>query len=165
MTRPVLVRLRQLEQRLDATFSRAAALHKAVGPGEQINSDVAKYLCILLSAFLEQALLAIVEEGLLLDARGKKKAERFIGARLPKRLSPQPGSILDLLDQCDFAWHTNTRQYIEDNGLEVRLKGLVDLRNQIAHTDYGGAITYSQMDEYRVPVKEMVTFVRKTVLG
>ena len=48
----------RLKQRLDATFKRAAR----VGSDLELQSDFARYLCVLVSGYLERAVTALVLE-------------------------------------------------------------------------------------------------------
>jgi hypothetical protein len=48
----------RMKQRLDATFKRA----EQVGSDPELQSDFARYLCVLVSGYLEKAITALVLE-------------------------------------------------------------------------------------------------------
>ena len=61
-----------MKQRLDATFNRA----NVVGPELKLQADFARYLCVLVSGYIEKAVVAFVLEHA--RQRGGPTLQRFI---------------------------------------------------------------------------------------
>ena len=130
-----------MKQRLDATFDRV----KGVQHDPELQSDFAKYLCVLVSGYIERAMVELVLE----HARGKGAPTllRFVEQRTRTFTNANASRIQELLGNFDPTW----RQELEEKVLVDEWKDAVDnvvsLRNIIAH---GGSVglTYSRIGEY-----------------
>jgi len=88
----------QEKQRLDATFKRAAG---AQGEPELL-SDFARYLCVLVSGFLEQAVIELLLEYVRL--RSPVSIQRHMGQRLRRFTTANAQNITELLGSFDLDW-------------------------------------------------------------
>ena len=135
------VEVLRMKQRLDATFDRV----KGVDYDPELQSDLAKYLCVLVSGYIERAMVELVLEHA--QGKGAPTLQRFVEQRTKTFTNANASRIQELLGSFDPAW----RQELEENVLVDEWKDAVDsvvsLRNTIAH---GGSVglTYRRIGEY-----------------
>lgn len=138
-----------MKQRLDAVFGRV----KGVDYDPELQSDFAKYLCVLVSGYIERAIVELVLE----HVRGKQAPTllRFVEQRTRTFTNANASRIQDLLGSFDPAW----RQELEENVLVDEWKDAVDsvvsLRNTIAHGRSVG-LTYGGIREYYRRVQHVI---------
>lgn len=127
------------QQRLDALFEKVRDISDL-----ELQSHWARYLCILVSGYLETSVRAIYGE--YTSKRADKNVANYVSSRLGSFQSPKMGNILELT-------RAFSRQWAEE--LEVategELKGSVDSivanRHNIAHGQDVG-ISYVTIREY-----------------
>ncbi|MBZ5678371.1 MAG: hypothetical protein LAP61_29390 [Acidobacteriia bacterium] len=141
----------RLRQRLDAAFERA----RAVGPDLELQSDFARYLCVLVSGYLENAVAELVLE----HARktGAPTLQRFVDYRTKRFTNANAQRLKDLLGSFDPDWREDLEEFVVDS-LKDAVDGVVDLRNRIAHGESVG-VTYYRIAEYYSRVQKVVEHV------
>ena len=131
----------RMKQRLDAVFGRV----KGVDYDPELQSDFAKYLCVLVSGYIERAMVELVLEHV--RGKGAPTLLRFVEQRTRTFTNANTSRIQELLGSFDPTW----RQQLEENVLVDEWKDAVDsvisLRNIIAH---GGSVglTYGRISQY-----------------
>ena len=129
-----------MKQRLDVTFERA----KGVGRDTELQSDFARYLCVLVSGYIEKAVVELVLE----HARktGAPTLQRFVERRTKSFTNPKASHIQELLGSFDPGWQQDLSKFLVDERKDA-VDSVVDQRNTIAH---GGSVglTYSRISEY-----------------
>ena len=132
--------LSKLKKRLDATFERASD----VGEDVELQSDFAKYLCILVSGYIERAVVHIVLE----HARNSNAPTlaRFVERRTRRFTNAKIGRIQNLLSDFDSDWRKDFDELLVDEQRDA-VNSIVDQRNKIAH---GGSVdlTYLRVRTY-----------------
>ena len=130
----------RLRQRLDATFERV----KGVGHDSELQSDFAKYLCVLVSGYIEKALVELVLEHA--RNKGAPTLQRFVEQRTKRIKNPKASGVQELLGSFDPRWQQELGRFLVDERKDA-VDSIVSLRNTIAH---GGsvALTYSQIRQY-----------------
>src|SRR5688572_21172526 len=98
--------IKRQEQKLDATFQRAA---KVQGDAELL-SDFARYLCVLVAGFLEQAVIEVVLEHV--RARSQSSIQRHVEQRLRQFTNPNTRRLIDLLGSFDPDWRMDLEDYL-----------------------------------------------------
>jgi hypothetical protein len=138
----------RLKQRLDAAFERAAG----VGTDLELQSDLARYLCVLVSGFLETATSELV----LAHARthGAKSLQRFVDQRTKSFTNANSQKLTNLLGDFDPDWRVALEEFIVDD-LKDAVDSVVDLRNKIAHGQSVG-VTYKTISDYYSRVQRVV---------
>jgi hypothetical protein len=140
-----------LEQRLDATFKRIGD----AGLESEIQSDFARYLCILVSGYLEKAVYELVLE----HARknGAPSLQKFVDHRTKKFTNSTFAKLKDLLSEFNSEWGNELDAHI-DGELKDGVNAVVGLRNKIAH---GGSVgvTYRTISDYYTRVKKVVGYI------
>lgn len=154
----------QLTQHVDATFKRADRLRTVVSPLDETHADYAKYLCVVLSGYLEVAISILLNARLQLGL-DDEKAKRYFKATFTEFRNPEPNRILDLLDKCDNSWRLTTTKYLEHDGRGLAVESVVSLRNQIAHGGNPSYATFSNVDSYRPKIKDVVSFIESLVIA
>jgi len=130
----------RLKQRIDATFKRIEGLDSDL----ELRSDFARYLCVLVSGYLETSIAELVLE----HARRSSTPtlHRFVEVKTPRFTNANSQRLQNLLGSFDLDW----RQTLESSLVDERnnaVDSVVDLRNTIAHGGFVG-VTYQRISEY-----------------
>lgn len=138
----------RLKQRLDATFQRV----KGAGSDLELQSDFARYLCVLVSGYLEKA----VAELLLEHARraGGPTLQRFVELRTGRFANANAQRLQELLGTFDRDWQVSMNSFLVDE-LKDAVDSSVNLRNSIAHGESVG-VTYQRISDYYVRVQKVI---------
>ena len=139
--------VKRLTQRLDATFARV----KNLGHDDlELLADFARYLVILVSGFLETALVELLLEH---SRKGvKPSVQRFVQSRLKGQTNMECQRIIDLMGSFDDAWRVETETFLVDEK-RAAIDSVIALRNAIAHGDQAAGVTVSRIDRYYQQVK------------
>lgn len=126
------------KQRIKAVFERSDGL------SEELLADHAKYLCILVSGFIEKSLSEIVLE----HARRHStlSIQRFVEIKTSRFTNAKPKKIIELLGSFDSDWQRMIEAILVDQN-RAAFESVINLRNQIAHGALVG-ITFVQIKEY-----------------
>ena len=143
--------LAKLKNRLDATFERASD----VGEDKELQSDFAKYLCILVSGYIERAVVHIVLE----HARNSNAPTlaRFVERRTRRFANAKIGRIQELLSDFDSDWRKAFDELLLDEERDA-VNSIVDQRNKVAH---GGSVglTYLRVKTYYKQAQRVIELV------
>lgn len=143
-------------QRLDETFKRASG----VKGDAELSSDFARYLCVLVSGFLEQAVIEILVE--YVRVRCPEQVQRHLGPRLRRFTTAKAGNIIELFGSFDLNWKLDLEAYIVDEYKDA-LDSVVNLRHTIAHGRFAG-VTMISVQSYYDRVKKVVDHVGEMCL-
>jgi hypothetical protein len=143
----------RLKQRLDATFQRV----KAVGQGTELQADYSKYLCVLVSGFLEKAVFALVVD----HARrtGAPPLGRFVHQRTKNLANANAQKLINLMGDFDPNWRISLEGFLVDD-LKGAVDSVVNLRNQIAHGE-SVPVTYQTITDYYARVLTVIEHIAK----
>jgi len=143
-------------RQLDTTFARARDLHADV----ELLSDFARYLCVLVSGYVEQTTIELLIEYARThsDPRIQRHVER--GVRQVTNLNSQ--RLIDVVGTMDPAWRSELEDFIVDEYKDA-LDGIVALRNSVAHGRYVG-VTLSRAIAYYTRVKKIIDRVADLVI-
>ena len=147
-----------MKQRLDATFERIETIDSSA---LELKSDFAKYLCILVSGYIERAIAEIVQEHARLN--GSPTLQKFVEARTNRTVSANPQKIIDLLGSFNKEWRHKIEEFLSgDQGAAVGT--IVSNRHQIAH-GRESQITYSEVRNYYKKSQNLIVRVQELCLG
>ena len=138
----------RLQQRLDATFSRVASL----GGDAELQSDFARYLCVLVSGFLENSAYELVVQHS--RRTGQASLQRFVDQRTRQFTNAKSQRLKDLLGDFDPSWKASLEIFVVDERKDA-IDSVVDLRNKIAHGQSVG-VTFQTISKYYSLVKLVV---------
>lgn len=135
-------------KRLDAVFDRATKS----GADPELLSDLARYLCVLVAGFLEQAVIEIALEHIRTHAHDS--VLRYAEGRLRRFTSANAQNVIDLLGSFDPDWRLDLEAYVVDQH-KAAVNSVVDLRHTIAHGRFTG-LTLTRVLSYYNLVKQVV---------
>ncbi len=139
----------RLEQRLDRTFSRVDQL----GADLEIRADFARYLCILVSGYVEKAVVALVLA--YCRTTSSPNVQRYVESRIKRLANVNKESLLQLMGNFDTDWRTQIEAFVTDER-EAALNSVVDLRNQIAHGN-PVAVSFNQIRDYYAHIRDIIS--------
>jgi hypothetical protein len=140
-----------MKTRLSATFDRA----KGVQGDAELLSDFARYLCVLVSGYLEQAVIELALEHV--RQRSNTSVQKYVEARLRRFTNANCQRILNLLGSFDSDWRLEMESYLVDE-LKDAVDSVVNLRNAIAHGRHSG-ITIGRISDYYKRVDRVVDHI------
>lgn len=137
------------KRRVDQTFGRA----KALQPGDPIQGDLTKHLCVQVFGYLEQT----VKRLLVIHAQTRgtpRTIERYVESQLSRFRNPDTDRLLDLLGSLDPGFRDDLETRMTQPQI-VGVNSVVGLRHSIAH---GGPSTTSlgQLEQYYDRVDEVL---------
>ena len=130
---------------------------KSTPADEETFSLLAKYLCIVVSGFLETSVREIY------DDYAQNKAHRNVSGYVSKQLrrfhNPKMNNILALAESFCPRWKEEMERVV---GTEIvdAVNSVVNIRNNIAHGVNVG-ITLGRIKEYYVKVVELITLIER----
>jgi hypothetical protein len=140
----------RLQAQLGATFERGKRL--ATVADQETQSDFARYLCVLVSGFLEKA----VAELLLEHSRRSAgpTLQRFVEANTRKFTNANSERLKQMLGSFSHDWREKMETILVDESKDA-IDSIIGLRHSIAH---GGsaAVTYSRVSDYYKRIKLVV---------
>ena len=139
------------KQRLDATFKRASS---AIDDPELL-SDFARYLCVLVSGFLEQAVIELLLE--YVKRRSDDAIQRHVAQRLRRFTSAKANNITVLMGSFNLDWQNDLEKYLVDEHKDA-VDSVVNLRQVVSHGRFAG-VTMASVQRYYDRVKEVVDHI------
>jgi hypothetical protein len=132
----------RLRTRLDATFSRVP------GPSSdiEVQSDFAKYLCVLVSGFLENSIVALMLD--FVERRSAPEITSHVERSLGYWTNPSAEKIKQLLGSFSTDWHRDLESYLVDERKDS-VNSIVTLRHKIAHGESVGTSLSQVKAHYR----------------
>jgi hypothetical protein len=139
------------KQRLDDTFRRASG----TGDNPELMSDFASYLCVLVSGFLEQAIIELLLE--YVRVRSAEPIQRHIEQRLRRFTTANTQNITGLLGSFDPDWQKDLQSFLVDERKDA-VDSVVNLRQIVSHGRFTG-LTMVGVQRYYDRVKEVVDHI------
>ena len=141
--------------RTDDAFERAVGFDSE----PDIQADYARYLCILVTGFLEQAVVRVILN--YVDAVGDPSLSRYVAETLRRPGSMQAGEIMRLVGSFNEDWRTQLEKKLTTRHRDA-IGSVYASRNKIAHGE-DVDLAYRQVrDDYHL-VREAVDFLEETV--
>jgi RiboL-PSP-HEPN len=132
----------RLKTRLDATFERGKLLGAQADLETQ--ADFARYLCILVSGYLEKAVAELVLEHS--RRHGGPSLQRFVENNTRRFTNANSQKLKDLLGRFNADWRSRLDVVLVDEFKDA-VDSVVGLRHVIAHGGSAG-VTYSRVMDY-----------------
>ena len=143
-------------QHLDTTFSRARGL---IADAELL-SDFARYLCVLVSGFVEQATIELLLE--YIRTHSDPRLQRYMERRVRHLTNLKTQRLIDEIGALDPEWRSILEAFIVDEYKDA-LDGIVDLRNSVSHGRHVG-VTLSRVSEYYARVTTIIDRIAALVV-
>jgi len=141
-----------LRQRLDAAFNRAKLLGSA---DFELQADFARYLCILVSGYIETSVAEITME--YCRNRAQPNVSNYASRELSRLQNLKAERLLQVVGAFSPEWREEIENYIDGRRKDA-LNAVIDLRNKIAHGE-SVTLTYSRIREYDAAIQEIVDFL------
>src|SRR5438132_12221520 len=145
----------RLRTRLDATFNRAPAPTADL----ELQADFAKYLCVLVSGFFENALVALILD--YVERRSAPEVMSFVERQLGPWTNPKSEKVIDLLGAFAPTWRDDLSAYLIDQRKDS-VNSLVALRHKVAHGEPVGR-SMSQVRQHYKAINEVIEHVADLV--
>lgn len=136
----------RLRMRLDATFGRAPPPTTEL----EFQADYAKYLCVLVSGFFENAIAALLLD--YVQRRSSREVLSYVERQLDYWTNPNVDKIVTLLGAFDAKWRAKAADHLVDARKES-VNSLVALRHKIAHGESVGTTLYQVRAHYKIIVE------------
>ncbi len=143
--------VQRLRAKLDATFARAPA--PTADP--EFQADFAKYLCVLVSGYLESAICTLLLS--YAQSRSAPEVSSFVERQLDRWTNPKTEKIVELFARFSPDWRDKLSGYLVDERRDS-INSLVALRHKIAHGESVGT-SLSQIREHYKVINEVVDYV------
>lgn len=141
--------------RIDAVFERAVRFE-----GEpDVQADYARYLCVLVTGFLEQAVVRVVLD--YVNALGDPSLNRYVAETLRRPGSMHAPDILRLVGSFNEDWQTQLAEKLTNRHREA-IGSVYASRNKIAHGE-DVDLAYRQVRGDYDLVLEAIRFLEETV--
>lgn len=137
-------------KQLEATLARAALLSDP-----EILSDFARHLCVLVSGFLEQAVIELLLEYARIHSH--PAIQRHVEHHLRQFTNAKAARLTQLLGTFDDDWRVDLENYLVGEYKDA-VDGIVDLRHRIAHGKFVG-VTMARVQDYYVRIKKVVDHI------
>lgn len=123
--------------RIEDTFERA----KAFDDRPDVQADYVRYLCVLVTGYLEQAVVSVVLN--YVDTAGSASFSRYVSKTLQRPGSMRADNILRLVGRFDRDWKNQLEQKLTVQHREI-IGTIYANRNRIAHGE-DVDLTYRQV--------------------
>nr|VFJ90868.1 MAG: hypothetical protein BECKH772A_GA0070896_1002423 [Candidatus Kentron sp. H]VFJ91895.1 MAG: hypothetical protein BECKH772B_GA0070898_1002221 [Candidatus Kentron sp. H]VFJ98555.1 MAG: hypothetical protein BECKH772C_GA0070978_1002222 [Candidatus Kentron sp. H] len=149
----------ELKRHLDAAFER---IWNVDSDNPELQSDLARYLCILVSGYLEKAVVALLLE----HARqsGGPTLQRFVERKTGRSMNLNTQRLRELIGSFDPDWEHELATFLRDHECKDAVNSVVSLRNRIAHGETVG-ITYKQISDYYTQIQKVVDYIATFCCG
>jgi hypothetical protein len=144
----------RLRNRVNAVFARARSLRE-VDP--EIQSDFARYLCVLVSGFVETAVAELAIEHC--RNRAGPSVANFSTTQLDRIQNLNANKLIQLIGSFKKSWSSDLSSYIEGARKDA-LDSVLHLRNKIAHGE-SVSLSLARISQYFEKVDEIVVQIEK----
>lgn len=147
-------------QRIDALFSRVSSFSNPSDQGEW-----SKYLCVLVSGFVEESLRVLLED--YSKNHASQSIQNFVTSELKDVTNCKTGKITMILAKFNPVWADDFLNQIQANSpidgqIKDSIDGVVSNRHLIAHGKSVG-ISYSTISAYYNNVKAAVATLESVI--
>jgi hypothetical protein len=141
------------KQRLDNLFAQVSAFSGQL----ELQSQWARYLCVLVSGFLEVSISATYNQ--FAKSRASPEVANFVKSELDDFQNPKMLKIIELTRAFNSEW-ANELETATEGKLKDAVDSIVANRNRIAHGEDVG-ITYSRIKNYYEDAIKVVDLIEK----
>jgi hypothetical protein len=141
-------------QRIDNLFKKVALFEEL-----EIKSEWSKYLCILVSGFIEESLRVLLEK--YCENKASENIQKFVGKKIDNITNCNTNKMRTILDEFSSDWSNEFTNRINDQ-IKTAIDTVVGNRHKIAH---GRSITmsYHNISTYYNNVKKAVEILEEII--
>ncbi len=147
----------RMKRRLDATFERISSFDS---DSSELQEDFARYLCVLVSGYIERSIVQIVQEHARRE--GAPTLQRFVERKTSRYTSANPERIKELLGSFSQDWRRKIETIMVD---EIRdaITSIIKNRHLIAH-GRSSDITLGQVRAYYQNAQVLIDGIQELCL-
>ena len=125
----------------------------------EIRAHWAKYNCVLISGFIEQAVKEIFLEHA--SAEGSTRLRNYIEGTWPNSRNMRCDTIREILRYCDVDWATDFEAWLSNSEKKKEINEIIRWRNDIAHGKEANTtnVTLQSVDQKFHIACDLVDFV------
>lgn len=124
----------------------------------EIKSHWVKYLCVIISGYLEFSIQIIFD--IYCEKNANSYVHNFASTKLDRLYNPKTQRIIEVANSFNKNWGDHIKKYTKGE-LKDSIDGIIENRNKIAHGD-DSQITYNQLLRWYINSKKVVDFVGTT---
>ena len=141
-------------QRIDNLFKKVALFEEL-----EIKSEWSKYLCILVSGFIEESLRVLLEK--YCENKASANIQKFVGNQIDDITNCKTEKIKRILLEFSSDWANEFTNKINDQ-IKTSIDNVVENRHKIAHGKSIG-MSYHNILSYYNNVKKAVEILEETI--
>ena len=126
----------------------------------ELQSHWAKYLCVLVSGVLENALVALYRD--FSSNAASEPVANFAGSRLARIQNPNAERFVQTARSFKISWGNELEQFLESEGRKDAIDSVMNNRHQIAHGKNSG-ITVARVRDYLDKAEEVLNFIEQQI--
>lgn len=140
-------------QRLKALIDQAdQASHESL----ELHGHWARYTCILVAGFLENAIAEVYSE--FAKRQCSARVARYVSARVSRIQNPKSYRFIEVADAFDKSWGDTLSEFLDQEGRRDAIDGIMNVRNNVAHGKDTG-ITVARVKDYLEHSVRVVEFL------
>lgn len=124
---------------------------------DEMRSHMAKYICVLCSGFLENAVYHIYTE-YVRSQTPSEPVRLFLSETLRKILNPNSDKLRSIAKQFCSSWETDLKDYIQIDDRATAINYIIKERHRIAHGQ-DSDITLARVRNYHTKALQVVKFI------
>jgi uncharacterized radical SAM superfamily protein len=141
-------------QRIDNLFKKVALFEEL-----EIKSEWSKYLCILVSGFIEESLRVLLEK--YCENRASANIQKFVGKKIDDITNCKTEKIKRILLEFSSDWENEFTNKINDQ-IKTAIDNVVENRHKIAHGKSIG-MSYSNISKDYKNVKKAIEILEEII--
>lgn len=139
-----------MRRRLKQAMERA----KASDLADEVRADLAKYLCVRASGFVERSFVELAAR--FSDGKAAPAVARFVESRLERTTNLTGAKLVNALTEFDPAWGEQLQAFLDsDEEARCALDSVVGKRHRIAH-GYDDGLSLRSMEEWFSAIDRVV---------
>jgi hypothetical protein len=148
-----IISLVRQKQRIEWLINQAKTFE---GDQFELQSHWARYLCVLVAGFLENAISEVYSS--YVQKCSNEQVANYVEAVLGRIQNPKSQKFLETARSFNRDWELNLSDYIEQNGRKDAIDSIMTNRHLIAHGKDSG-ITLARLDQYFKKGVEVIDYI------
>lgn len=148
-----IISLVKQKQRIEWLINQARTFD---GDQLELQSHWARYLCVLVAGFLENAISEVYSS--YVQKCSNAQVANYVEAVLGRIQNPKAQKFLETARSFNRDWELNLNDYIEQNGRKDAIDSVMTNRHLIAHGKDSG-ITLARLDQYFKKGVEVIDYI------
>jgi hypothetical protein len=154
------VKNREINRQIQAFNSLKDRALSACGDSTELRSEWARYLCIIASGILENAIAELYSE--FAKQKFAEPAARFVSETVSRIQNPKTEKFLNVTGAFNASWKDKLEAYCNENGRGDAINSIMGQRHLIAHGRYkDSTISIARVDEYFKKSVEVLEFIER----